>query len=231
MISDVYSYTPFGHIELGEKPEVSGTVVLTGTVSDDQLMKTVTVEFTLGLGSEAKATTISATYTASDKTWTPDSKEVTKDGYQLIMSNDKLTQAGHSADWTLYLDTAKLGNAETKTVTVKVTQAKTATKADDNTSTPASYAMKVVPYITGIERSNTKNSTTTMNRSTYGEYPVAVGDTLKVSGWNFGTSPTVKVGETQMTVTNANGTSFTIDAPTNSGELTVTADGMSSSNH
>ncbi|WP_273066346.1 Ig-like domain-containing protein, partial [Treponema berlinense] len=168
-----YSYKPFGHIELGDTPEVSGTVVLTGEVSDDQLMKTVTVEFTLG----DKKTTISASYNKSEKTWKtePEGKTVTEDGYELIMSNDELTQAEHSADWTLYLDTAKLGNAETKTVTVTVTQAKSAAESANNTSTPASYAMKVVPYITGIERSSTKNSTTTMNRSTYGEYPVAVG--------------------------------------------------------
>ena len=235
------SYTPFGHIELGEKPEVSGTVVLTGTVSDDQLMKTVTVEFTLGLGSEAKATTISATYTASDKTWTPDSKEVTKDGYQLIMSNDKLTQAGHSADWTLYLDTAKLGNAETKTVTVKVTQAKSATKADDNTSTPASYAMKVVPYITGIARSGTTN------RSRFGRYAVEEGETITVSGFNFGAinekteGYTVKVGENapekyttkdgKDSSAASGATSFEMTVPSKSGGVVVTSDGISSTNN
>ena len=240
-----YSYKPFGHIELGDTPEVSGTVVLTGKVSDDQLMEKVEVEFTLG----SAVTTISASYTDSGKEWTlnPDSKTVTADGYELIMSNDKLTQAGHSADWTLYLDTAKLGNAEEKTVTVTVTQAKS---GKNNTSTPGSkqttvdkktgyYAMKVVPYITGIARSGTTN------RSRLGRYAVQEGEKVTVSGFNFGTSGKVQVGSkdsndskdsTDYTCTSdssavSGATSFTMTVPAKSGGVVVTSGGISSTNN
>ncbi|WP_277292535.1 Ig-like domain-containing protein, partial [Treponema berlinense] len=235
-----------GHIEFIETPEVSGTVVLTGKVSDDQLMKTVTVEFTLG----DKKTTISASYDNAKKEWKPDSKDtvdgskpftVTDDGYELIMSNDKLTQAGHSAEWTLYLDTAKLGNAETKTVTVTVTQEKSATDTSKNTSTPDStkgaktgyYAMKVVPYITGIARSGTTN------RSRFGRYAVREGETVTVSGFNFGTSGTVQVGNnnsTGYTCTKDSSakdgvTSFTMTVPAKSGGVVVTSGATSSNNN
>ncbi|MDO5766542.1 MAG: hypothetical protein Q4P83_02875, partial [Spirochaetales bacterium] len=238
-----YSYKPFGHIELGETPEVSGTVVLTGKVSDDQLMEKVEVEFTLG----STVTTISASYTdsgtASVKKWTlnPDSKTVTADGYEFIMSNDELTQAGHSADWTLYLDTAKLGNAETKTVTVKVTQAKSATETVNNTSKLDStkgaetgyYAMRVVPYITGIARSGTTN------RSRLGRYAVQEGETVTVSGFNFGTGGTVQVGNnesTSYTCTSdssaaSGATSFTMTVPAKSGGVVVKSGGISSTNN
>ena len=228
-----YSYKPFGHIELGETPSVSGTVVFRGNATDDQLLKSLTFAFDNG----KKAT---SDYTAATASWTSVGTLAT-DGYEFNVENTMLAQSGHSVAWTLTVDSAKLLANGSNSLSVTATQAKTATNASNNQSSAGKeqtlenkktgyYSMNIVPYITGIERSSTTKSNTKMNRSTYGEYPVAVGDKLTISGWNFGTSPTVKVGSELMTVTNANGTSFTIDAPTNSGELTVTVNGIVSLN-
>ena len=225
-----------GHIEFEETPSVSGTVVFRGNATDDQLLKSLTFAFDNGK-------TATSDYTAATASWTSVGTLAT-DGYEFNVKNTMLAQSGHSATWTLTVDSAKLLANGSNSLSVTAKQAKSATNASNNKSTAGDvqtlenaktgyYSMNVVPYITGIARSATKNSNTTMNRSTYGEYPVAVGDTLTISGWNFGTSPTVNVGSEVMTVTNVNeeGTSFTINAPENSGELTVTVKGIVSLNN
>lgn len=226
------TYTPRGHIEIAETPSVSGIVVLQGEISDDQLIGKVELSFMLG----STATTVSSTYTASTKTWGTDSHTVASNGYHLIVDGDSLTKAGHSANWTLYLDTAKLGNATGKTVTVTTTQAKT---GSSNSSIPGTtqsttsaktgyYAMNVVPYITKVDRGNqTSISSGKMNRSRFGRYAVSEGETITVYGYNFGTSPTVTVGITTVTATSQSAgsdtvdASFTITVPSVSGNLTV----------
>lgn len=224
-----------GHIEFEKIPSVSGTVVFRGNATDDQLLKSLTFAFDNGK-------TAASEYTASTAVWTSVGTLAT-DGYKFNVENTMLAQSGHSVAWTLTVDSAKLLANGSNSLSVTATQAKTATNNANNQSTAGIkqtlenaktgyYSMNVVPYITGIERvKNTDSkSNTTMNRSTYGEYPVAVGDKLKVSGWNFGTSPTVNVGTESATASNADGTSFTIDAPSNSGELTVTVNGIVSLN-
>ena len=223
-----------GHIEFEEIPSVSGTVVFRGNATDDQLLKSLTFAFDNGK-------TATSEYTAATASWTSVGTLAT-DGYKFNVENTMLAQSGHSVAWTLTVDSAKLLANGSNSLSVTATQAKSATDDSNNKSIAGSvqtlanaetgyYSMNVVPYITEIVRvKNTDSkSNTTMNRSTYGEYPVAVGDSLTVSGFNFGTSPTVKVGSTTFNP-EANGTSFTIDAPENSGELTVTVNGIVSLN-
>ncbi len=223
-----------GHIEFEEIPSVSGTVVFRGNATDDQLLKSLTFAFDNGK-------TATSEYTAATASWTSVGTLAT-DGYKFNVENTMLAQSGHSVAWTLTVDSAKLLANGSNSLSVTATQAKSATDDSNNKSIAGSvqtlanaetgyYSMNVVPYITEIVRvKNTDSkSNTTMNRSTYGEYPVAVGDSLTVSGFNFGTSPTVKVGSTTFNP-EANGTSFTIDAPANSGELTVTVNGIVSLN-
>lgn len=232
------TYTPRGHIEIAETPSVSGIVVLQGEISDDQLIEKVELSFTLG----STATTVSSTYTASSKTWGTDNHTVASDGYKLTVDGDSLTKAGHSANWTLYLDTAKLGNATGKTVTVKTTQAK---NGSSNSSIPGTtqsttsaktgyYAMNVVPYITGITDAENK-----LYRSRYGQYSVVKDHTLTVEGFNLISSNTstsdttsfVEVGSTKVATTVVTaGEKFTFVVPENSGELKVTVNGQKNLN-
>ncbi len=209
--------------------KISGTVVFTGTVTDEKRVESIY----LTTSSKFSSTEVSSVQVAAYDT-TSGAFTVTQPATGLsfaITSNEFSTESGHTVGWSLTVDTSEVEGIAAADVKFTVAASDgTNTNASGSTVEPAEYQADIVPYITGIVRSSTSKSNTTMNRSTYGEYPVAVGDTLKVSGFNFGTSPTVKVGSTSAAASNADGTSFTIAAPENSGELAVTVNGIVSLN-
>lgn len=217
--------------EFDTDTKISGTVVFTGTVTDEKRVESIY----LTTSSKFSSTEVSSVKVASYNTSTGGFivKQPATGLTFAITDNEFSTESGHTVGWSLTVETSAVENVAAADVTFTVAASDgTNTNSSGSTVEPAECQADIVPYITGIERVKNEGSksNTTMNRSTYGEYPVAVGDTLKVSGWNFGTSPTVKVGSITMSVSNANGTSFTIGAPANSGELTVTVNGIVSLN-
>ncbi|MCR5606251.1 MAG: hypothetical protein K6F69_05490 [Treponema sp.] len=231
--------TAMGHIDLGTIPSVSGVVKLTGSIYDDQRLASVTISY-------AGENIATSSYTAKSASWSSDG-DLSSNGYNLTVEDDgEISQSGHTANWTLLLDTAYFGNASSKVIAVKATQAKTVSDSaleSDASSTQTSsdtktnyYKISVVPYITDITREDTISGGT-MNRSYIGRYAVAEGETLTVEGFNFGTAGTWTVGsnntETSYTATNSSATaraSFTMTVPARSGALTVTC-GTSSLNN
>jgi hypothetical protein len=208
-----YTYTPMGHIELGDKPSVSGVIKVEGTVSDDQRLSSIAVTY----GGTAVGT---ITYSASAHTWS--SAGTITSGYVLSAEDTAFGQGGHTAKWTLLLDTAKYGNAATKAIVATAAQAKDGTKK----TAAATYNVSAVPYITGISR---PAGTNTYHSST-GRTSVIEGETLTVTGFNFGTSGSWTIGSkgsgTYTGITNSTpsaAASFTLTAPACSGALTVTS--------
>ena len=214
--------------EFDTDTKISGTVVFTGTVTDEKRVDSIYLTTSSNFSSTPVSSKDIATYDVSSGDFTL--KQLATGLTFEITSNEFSTESGHTVKWKLTVDTSKVEKIAAADVKFTVAASDGTNKnASGSTVEPAEYQADIVPYITGIERSSTSKSNTTMNRSTYGEYPVAVGDNLTVSGFNFGTSPTVKVGSTTFNP-EANGTSFTIDAPENSGELTVTVNGIVSLN-
>ena len=219
-----YTYTPMGHIEL-DTNSVSGVIKLEGTVSDDQRLSSIAVTY----GGTAVGT---ATYVPATHTWTGSGSIA--NGYEMSAEDTAFGQSGHTAKWTLLLDTAKYGNAASKAIVVTATQAKTATATANNSAVNETFTVAAVPYITGIVRANENISSGTMNRSKLGSYPVVEGESITVSGFNFTKSGTWTVGshntETAYTATQNDTTgeySFTMTVPGRSGSLSVT-DGTNS---
>lgn len=211
--------------------KISGTVVFTGTVTDEKRVESIYLTISSKFSSTEVSSVEVAAYDTSSGGFT-----VTQPATGLtfaITSNDFSTESGHTVGWSLTVDTSAVENVAAADVTFTVAASDgTNQNASGTTVEPSAYKTDIVPYITGIVRSQTTKSNTTMNRSTYGEYPVAVGDTLTVSGFNFGTNPTVNVGSTTVSVEAASdGKSFTMSVPSNSGELTVTANSIVSVNH
>ncbi len=247
-----YGSSRIGHIDIKTTPDVSGTIKIEGDVSDDQIMQSVAVY----VGS----ITTTATYTASSAAWSngtvSDSDSTTAtlatNGYALSISDNSLTQNGHSAKWTLLLDTSKLTNGE-NAISVTTTQNKTASAGSKLASTPGTtattsgaltgyYPVTVVPYITKVARTNSEiaaghSDYGNINRSKLGHYPVAEGETLTVYGWNFGTSAiwSVGTGSTNNNVTPTAGDnnlySFEMTVPSQSGALKVTSGDVDSVNN
>ncbi|WP_443741474.1 Ig-like domain-containing protein [Treponema berlinense] len=245
-----YGSTRIGHIDIKNTPDVSGTIKIEGDISDDQIMQSVTV-----LVGSIKT---KAVYTASSAEWSDgtvsdsDSTIATlaDNGYVLSISSNSLTQNGHSAKWTLLLDTSKLVNGKNQIV-VTTTQNKAASggknlSSDAGTDATSSgaftgyYLVNVVPYITKVERTNSEiaaghSDYGNINRSKLGHYPVAEGESLTVYGWNFGESATWSVGSGSKEVSpvagNNNLYSFEMTVPAQSGALKVTSGNIDSVNN
>ena len=247
-----YGSTRIGHIDIKNTPDVSGTIKIEGDISDDQIMQSVTV-----LVGSIKT---KAVYTASSAEWSDgtvsdsDSTIATlaDNGYVLSISSNSLTQNGHSAKWTLLLDTSKLVNGKNQIV-VTTTQNKAASggknlSSDAGTDATSSgaftgyYLVNVVPYITKVERTNSEiaaghSDYGNINRSKLGHYPVAEGEILTVYGWNFGESATWSVGsgskdnQVSPVAGNNNLYSFEMIVPAQSGALKVTSGNIDSVNN
>ena len=194
------------------------------------------------------------------KTVDEDSGEITEltlgSEYYLEVEDVSFSQEGHKVKWTLYMNTVtQLGNgtSDSRAVTVTAKQAKTNAAGTTLSSTPGEdqtgmtsgsfnaenatgyYMMDVVPYITAIDRgSETSISGGYMNRSKLGHYPASEGEVLTVYGFNFGTSPIVRVGNTTVYKTGTTAISatestissvgsFTFTVPQKSGNIKVTS--------
>ena len=214
--------------------KVSGQIVYTGKVTDNTYINTLSVTAT-GTNATLFTDTQVATYTNGqlefDSDYGPDNYATKglKNGWYIQKEKETFTQAtGHTVEWKLVVDTSTVKNGETKVYAAKdVTFTVDVTDGNETALTGTdSNRMDIVPYITGILRTSTTNSNIERtHRSTYGEYPVAIGDTLTVTGYNLSTGPTVKVGTTPVDHKDPTGTEFKIDVPTNSGELVVTVNG------
>ena len=206
--------------EFDADSKASGIVVFTGTVTDEKRVSSIKLTTNNGFGSSS-ATALTekevATYDTTSGTFMV--TETPAAGLTFsITQNEFTTVDGHTVGWKLIVDTSKV-------TTVAATDVKFTITASDGTNTNTdAYQIDIVPYITGITSSNEK-----LYRSTYGEYSVYSGDTLTVTGYNFSTSPTVRMGAnktTAPTVTNAAMKSFNMTVPSYSGELYVTVNGI-----
>lgn len=246
--------TTIGHIELSSTlpstnfpdtygefdtdTKISGTVVFTGTVTDEKRIESITLTSSSAINSTlTEAVTVakyesgllSATEAASATTgWTFAINETD--------ASDQFTLAdGHKVTWTLTLDSSYVAGIAASDVKFTLT----ANDAAPN-SASASYQVDIVPYITGITRASDGGIATghedygNINRSKLGHYPVSIGETLTINGFNL-SSTTVTLGSTALdastySVTTTDGaTSFVV--PAFSGKLKVTVNSMDSLNN
>ena len=196
-------------------PKVSGKIVVRGTVFDDVRLKEIKMAFKDIFTTEVTL----ATYNAGQ--WTNSSMP---NGVIAFHITDKeLSQNGHTAEWELSVDTAKItgvtGTDKAITVTAihaaatpqnSSTPGTVQTAAADTSSKPAGttgyYRVDVVPYIAGINRNGTYNT----NRARSGAIPLLRGETDNtITGFNFTTA-----GSTSLEITankDGSGSSVTME--------------------
>lgn len=226
-----FSSTNSGEYDTDTK--ISGTVVFTGTVTDETRVNSIMLTTSSSFSSTTVSSKVVAVYNTNTGEFT-----VTQPAAGLtfaITSNEFSTTDGHTVGWTLTVDTSKVSGIASSDVTFTVAASDgTNTNTAGSTEPYAQYQTDIVPYITGIYRSATTNSVVTSTyRSTYGEYAVAVGDTLTVTGFNFVSGQATSVGKTAVTAsvdTSSSPNSFTMAVPSYSGELTVTVNSIVSLN-
>ena len=198
-------------------PKVSGKIVVRGTVSDDVRLKEIKMAFKDIFTTEVTL----ATYNAGQ--WTNSSMP---NGVIAFHITDKeLSQNGHTAEWELSVDTAKITDVTgtDKAITVTAIHAaatpqnsstpgtvQTAAAVGDTSPKPAGttgyYRVDVVPYIAAINRNGTYNT----NRARSGAIPLLRGETDNtITGFNFTTA-----GSTSLKITankNGSGSSVTME--------------------
>lgn len=237
---ELSSTLPFGKFngtaEYDSDTKVSGKVVFTGTVSDEKRISSIKLTSGKAINSTLTSAVEVASYDTKDGLLKVTSAASATTGWTFAINETTADEQfsvtdGHKVTWTLTLDSSYVADIAASDVKF------TLTASDGTNGAYAEYQVDIVPYITGIVRGNKTISGGTMNRSNIGRYPVAEGETLKVSGYNLGTSGSWTVGKNNAT-TSYTGTkaddgtySFTMTVPARSGNLSVKVNGISSLNN
>jgi hypothetical protein len=174
-------------------PKVSGAISFTGTVSDNQRLGKLTIQigngttgydFGSGVGVAFDVATWNGTNLVGIDQWAAK-------GWRLTITNEVLTNNGHSASWQLDWNSAKLNTVAGVNVSVSVK----ASDASSNVATPVASQVDVVPYISSLTTKITTLLSSDFARTSSGQYPVqynsatpANAESFLVNGFNL--SPT-----------------------------------------
>lgn len=191
-----------GHIELegalpvdsaytSGLPKVSGKIKIEGTVTDNVLVKSISMNV---FGSSKTV----ATYSTGMWSQCDDLPA----GVVSFTAEDKeLSQNGHTVSYVAVIDTEKLNESgypvgTNKTITISATDWNTNTSTPGNTQTAGSsntayYAMDVVPYVTEVVTHLSafyRQAPSVYARTALGHYPCYEGETIQFKGYNLGTN-------------------------------------------
>lgn len=208
-------------------PKVSGKIKIEGTVTDNVLVKSITMSV---FGSSKTV----ATY--SNGTWTQASSLPT--GVVSFTATDKeLSQNGHTVSYVAVIDTEQLsvsgypvGNNQIITISATDWNSNASSAGSIQTASDAltdCYKMDVVPYVTEIVThlsSFYKQAPSVYARTALGHYPVYEGETIQFAGYNLGTNK-AKVTISGMSATTL--ASGTVGGETVSNTITLTKNTIS----
>lgn len=218
-------------------PKVSGQIKLEGTVYDDWLLGSVSVTFGTLISNKTLAT-----YT--NGVWTQNSLPAGVESFDI--SDTEISQDGHTASWTLVLDTELISGSAATNVSFSIVATDKKGANGGNASTPdtavsaadetgqkwigGKYQMDVVPYVREIKTSLSdfsRGAPSVYARTARGHYPVRAGDKITLDGWNLGENPSVILGNTSL----GRGTTLIIPTTVSSGNLEVSVNSVSALNN
>lgn len=237
-------------------PKVSGKIKLEGIVYDNVRLKNITFNGTA-------AGNVVGTYAGGK--WTAAGSLPT--GVKSFAAEDiELSQNGHYVKYEMVIDTETLNPSSPivsdKGITVgaidwrsnvSVTSSTKTTGTTQeingdtyNTGTTNYYRMDLVPYVTEVWTSLSeydRNNSSVYSRSSIGKYPVRVGETVTVYGWNLSNDCSVTLGGNPVTGVTCEpknnldvkqgtyGIKMDITEEHSSGALEVTVNGVSALNN
>ncbi len=221
--------------------KVSGKITLTGTASDDQVVKEIYAAITsytftnAGPAGTPTGTVRIAYYDEATATWSYDANNFAANGWKFEVVESKFSiSKGHSVKWKLHWDSSKLSGVVGANKTIKIfakdtvnynaeAVSGTAGSADYNKPT---YRVDVVPYVLKISRINKYNT----RRSSSGAWNVTRGDELTVKGFNIAGS-SVKIKPQSVSATTVTANKFTLANSATSGKTELTVNGVSALNN
>lgn len=209
-------------------PKVSGKIKIEGTVTDNVLVKSITMSV---FGSSKTV----ATY--SNGTWTQASSLPT--GVVSFTATDKeLSQNGHTVSYVAVINTELLSVSgypvgKNQIITISATDWNSNASSAGSTQTASGaltdcYKMDVVPYVTEIVTnlsSYSLDNPSVYARSSVGSYPVYEGETITFNGYNLG-SGKASVVMNGKTVTLDSSNQTTVDSSVSSGSVSVSVNGI-----
>lgn len=192
-------------------PKVSGQIILNGTARDNKLLSSIFVQI-IKSGSDEVVKV--ADYSTGNWVCTDYYEEK---GFKLETENDQINETGHSVNWKLYWNTAKITGFANSDVIVKVFAkdqgqpyvsessqnsgdytlrsldgitwySGTISYTNEHSSEIQEQRVDVVPYITGLE-TILGNYNENLQRSALGKYSVNKEEKISVNGFNFGSAP------------------------------------------
>ncbi|MCK5684412.1 hypothetical protein KAJ27_09835, partial [bacterium] len=203
-----------GHIEEAEnspdadnQADLSGTVTITGTVRDDNSVTSLTLAISQGSFSDIGTAALTA---ASD--------------------GDPLN--GEEDTWTYTWDTSTIAGVADEDVIIRAT----GNDGVNDSISPATLTVDIVPYITDILTGNDSGLRAYVKRSALGRYTISAESTVTIVGYNLAenTANSINIGGTLLNPTGSTGTTEQIvdlGIITTPGTLTVTTNGVSSRNN
>ena len=209
-------------------PKVSGKIKIEGTVTDNVLVKSITMSV---FGSSSTV----ATY--SGGTWTQSASLPT--GVVSFTATDKeLSQNGHTVSYVAVIDTEQLSVSgypvgKNQKITISATDWNSNASSAGSTQTASDaltdcYKMDVVPYVTEIVTnlsSYSLDNPSVYARSSVGSYPVYEGETITFNGYNLG-SGKASIVMNGKTVTLDSSNQTTVDSSVSSGSVSVSVNGI-----
>lgn len=188
-----------GSGEYDKDPKVSGKIVLRGTANDNALLKKLYITIP-GVNGGTKMEM--ASFNEATGTWTTSSDLEGTTGISAAVTSSVFSnETGHTVNWEVYWDTAKISGVTALDVGVTVSaedrgklnshltyDKRTTGNPSEVASSP--YRMDVVPYVTSISRNSRFNT----NRARSGAIPLLRGETLNtITGFNLGTTTNTSV--------------------------------------
>ena len=218
----------------GNDADVSGTIVLTGQIRDDQRVQNVY----LAIDGYDFGGLVTAGNECLIAAWDNDADELLSEiGGDLILTPSWSVEDGHTVDFEFTWNSAEITGSADTDVSI-------AFRVEDFGSTTvdatADTTVDVVPYITDLEIGLESGTLSYLQRSAQGAYPIAYSDsgadTFIINGYNLNmTAGSVAIGATTLTVESSDTTDyFWVEVrkdSTNSGDLTVTVSGVDSINN
>lgn len=172
-------------------PKVSGKIKIEGTVTDNVLVKAITMSV---FGSSKTV----ATY--SKGKWTQ-AVSLPTGVVSFTATDEELSQNGHTVSYVAVIDTEKLSVSgypvgTEQMITISATDWNNNVHTAGSTQTTSDaltdcYKMDVVPYVTEIVThlsSFYKQAPSVYARTALGHYPVYEGETIQFAGYNLGTN-------------------------------------------
>ena len=174
---------PLGHIDIEQKPGVSGEVYIEGYAWDDTMLGEIWIT-----APDEKQLQV-ASYDDADGKWS-EVKTGWPDNWKSfeILEDFGIRQSGHTVKWRFRINMTPYGLDKGKSVIVKAIDAQNNEMSNFNTEytinnvkrTPT-YKMDFVPYIKSIYSTAVGSAT----RSRLGKFPVRAGELMTIEGMNF----------------------------------------------